>query len=903
MLAYVLAAWTLVAIILALVVLAFRSLPHLPYNIRKTRAESEHGFDELIVPEYLIASQPHSVTFNEDGAFTTGFILTGPDATTKTQGGLARLVGDMNAVYSSTSVGWMYEFQRVRRPAPEPPQERFIPSPTHAVLNASRSQHAGTQCWVDDVVLLLTYLPAEGVSSTIASVLIRPAAGDLRRGGADATLQGLAALEDGCRSIEATLKTCMVDARRMHGVGDFDELVNTLYRNINGWNVPGVALPSLDDVDPTTGLLSSPVALRERLAVQDFDGGLALRYGREYIRLISIVEFPPKRRPRLLAELAQLAIPYRDHTRLIIGHPDAMLSHIQRRFNDAADEATPISMFGGQPTSATVQAARVNLDAQGRMLDLQRVIGEHRSGERQHAWYSRLIELRSENLDELERWERAIAETLRTAGFGVRTEDAHGVDAWLATHGGNGYNFVRRTAAHGVTVGDLTNVTDSWRGREVIKCDKCEPGTQPMAWVRRADTLAPFALDLHAGEGDVMSAIVTGPIRQGKTTLVNFLMGNFCKTARDRVVGIDYLRGEERTVVMLDGAYGTPGDAASGARLCPFTGLDTIEGRTRAVEWCELVARLNMPQHAVTGELLMRFSEAVDFLRASRNWRDEACVTLFLQKLSADRDVKATFRHYADGGIYGHIFDATPNEMQVWQRQIRVYDTTVLHELKERAVFPALAILFADTERQADGRRMLLIVEEAHIPLKHPLMEPWLIKLLRTKRKNHLGMIFVLTDLEGFSESTLRTLKTLCGTVFATQNPNANATRSAYHFLGFDDYMIDQLVPSRTTVLRRDGIAPLRYPYWQLGEDGIAPFVLDLSAEELEVFARGNDRDKERTAAALRDHESDAPAAIFEATQLPAASAAWHAYRDDHGAGSAIEFQAALSEVEERVPA
>ncbi len=891
---FVWAAWAIVALIFGLIVLAFASLPRLPYSIRKTREESEHGFDELIVPQFLIASQPASITLNEDGALTTGFLLVGPDATTKSEGALARLVDDMNAVFSGTEVGWMYEFQRVRRPAEPPAQERFAPTPTHSVLSEARAAVAERQLWGDDVRLLVTYLPPEGVSPTLSRFLIRRASDDRRASNRDVVAQGLADLEDGCRAIEGTLKSCMVTARRLHGVGDRDELVDTLYRNINGWSLPGISLPlsgshgiaagsplgCRDEYEPA-GLLEQPIPLREYLAVQDFDGGLALRYGREHIRVLSLATFPAKRRPQLLAELAKLAIPYRDHTRLIIGHPDAMLAHLQRRFNDAADEATPISLFGSQPASSAVASARVDIDAVSRMRDLQKTLGEHRSGVGQHAWYSRIIELRSENLEELARWEGVIVETLRKVGFGVRTEDLHAADAWLATHGGNGYNFVRRTAAHGVTVGDLSNMTDAWRGRAVLKCDKCTPGTEPMAWVRRADTLSPFALDLHAGEGDVMSAIVVGPIRQGKTSLTNFLMGHFAKTARDRVVGIDYLRGQERTAVMLDGSYMAPGDASSPARLCPFTGLDTEIGRTRAVEWCELVAKLNMPANAVSGELVERFTEAVDFLRSSATWEQEACVTLFLQKLSADRDVKAAFRHYADGGIYGHIFDATPIEMSLWQRPIRVYDTTVLHELKERAVFPALAILFAAVEAEIDGRRMLLVVEEAHIPLKHPLMEPWLIRSLRTNRKRHLGIIFVLTDLEGIAETTLRTLKSLCGTVFATQNPNANATRSAYRFLGFDDVLIDQLISSGSTVLRTDGLPALRYPYWQLGEDGVAPFVLDLSPAELETFARGNDSDKERTAAAMRDHPNDVPAAIFEATNLPDAAAAWRAARDD----------------------
>jgi type IV secretory pathway VirB4 component len=374
---------------------------------------------------------------------------------------------------------------------------------------------------------------------------------------------------------------------------------------------------------------------------------------------------------------------------------------------------------------------------------------------------------------------------------------------------------------------------------------------------------------------------VVGPIRFGKTTLVNFIIGHFRKTQRDRVVGIDYLRGEERTAAMLGGAYGAPGDPMSLARLCPFIAIDTVDGRRRAVEWCELVATLNTSEGKVSGDLLGRFTEAVDFLRSSPTWENEACVTLFLQKLTADKPVKDAFRHYAEGGIYGHIFDATPNEMHAWQRDIRIYDTTVLHSLSIRAVFPALVILCADTERQIDGRRMLLVIEEAHIPLKHPWMEPWLITLLRTRRKQHLGIIFVLTDLEGIAETTLRTLKSLCGTVFATQNPNVHARRSAYQFLGFDNAQIEQLVPSRVTTRRHDGMPTLRYQYWQLGEDGVAPFVLDLSPEELETYARGNDRDKARTAAALQHHPEDVPAAIFEAVKLAGAAEAWRSYFDD----------------------
>jgi type IV secretory pathway VirB4 component len=870
---YVLEGAGLFLIVVALVIMAFRTLPRLPYNIAKTRSERSRGFDELIVPEYLIKP---GMSFNEDGSLTTGYVLSGPDATVKTEGAMARLVGDWNAILSSTSEpGLMYEIQRVRRPAPAPQEEPFCPTAAHAVMRDARAANPNTQCWDDHVALLLTYLPPEGISSVVSRMLIQHGGDTIVQ--RDRLTAGLEALEERCRVIEATLRTCMVKVERMGIVQeDHDSLVDTFYKNINGWGLPGISLPGMDEIDSDTGLFVEPIALRERLAVQDFDGALLPRYGQEHIRCLSLATFPDKRRPGLLAELARLAIPYRDHTRLIIEHPEAMKNHLQRRFNDEADNATPVFLMGG-PKNRTIAEATVDLDARDKLKEMQIALREHNSGLRQFAFYSRVIELRSTDLEELDRWTRAVSETLRVSGFNTRTEEMHAVDAWLSTLAANGYNFVRRTAAHGVMVGDLTNLTDAWRGRERIKCDKCDPGVLPMAIVRRADTLAPFALDLHAGEGDVMSSVVVGPIRFGKTTLVNFIIAHFRKTARDRIVGIDYLRSEERTAVMLEGSYGVPGEG-EGARLCPFTGINTVDGRRRAVEWCELVATLNMPANSITGDLLNRFSEAVDLLASSPSWEQEACVTLFLQKLSADKSVKDTFRAYADGGTYGHIFDATPEQMHFWSRDLRIYDTTILHSLSQRAMLPALVVMCADTERQIDGRRMLLVIEEAHIALKHDWMKKWLITLLRTNRKKHLGIIFVLTDLEGIEEYVLRTLKSLCGTVFATGNPNVNATRGAYRFLGFDDRTIDMLVPSSVTETRRDGLPAIRYKYWQLGEDGIAPFELGLSSVELEVLARGNDRDKERTAIALRAHPKDTPAAIFEAVKLPAAAEEWREY-------------------------
>jgi type IV secretory pathway VirB4 component len=894
---FVIESSALVATVIGLSAAGMAAIPRLPLNLKELRKSGDQGFDSLIVTEYLLAP---GITCNEDGAFTTGWRLHGPDATTKTEGALDRMVGDFNAALSCTEEGWLYEFQRVRQPSKlsavvEP--ETFLPSPTHRVLADVRD---AVVC-EDEVRLLVTYLPPGEASRTIANWLINDTRPERAR---DVLAEALAALEEGCRQIETTLRTCMVGVDRFFWGNGHDALVDTLYRNINGWHLPGIALPPLET--DGEGLLTHPLPLREVLAVQDFDGGMDLQYGREHIRCISVVEFPNNRQPRMLAELAGLAIPHRDHSRFIVASHQAMAHELTERSNDARDDATKVQVLPNKRNARRVSEKAIaknslDKDALDRLKDLRKVKASHQNGTRRHSWYSRIIELRSEDPERLEQWTSAICETLRTAphgGFGVRVEEMHGAEAWLSTLGANGYNFVRGTPAHGVTVGDLANLTDAWRGRETMTCDKCAPGTKPMFWARRADTLAPFALDLHAR--DVMSAVVVGPIGYGKTTLVDVLLGNARKAERDRVVGIDYYRSEERTAAMLGGAYGYPGEENSPARLCPFLDLGTIAGRARAVEWCEFILERETGA-PVAGKVKEKIVEAVDFLASDQDWEDHACVTLFRQKLSVASEIKSAFAPYAAGGIYGHIFDATPNEMMAWQRPIRIYDTTALYSMSEAAALPALMIICADAERELDGRRVVLPIEEAHLALKHKLLGPWLIKLLRTTRKRHLGLVFVLTDLEGIDEATLRTLKSLCGTIFATENPNAEATRDAYRFLGFTDAQIDAIIPSRNPSLRRDGLDPLRFKYWQLGADGIAPFVLDLSPAELEVYARGSDDDKAITAAALRDHADEAPAAIFEAVGEYQAAADWRAYRERMGSNRVPSYHGETNGVLARV--
>ena len=70
---FVIESSALVATVLGLSAAGLAAIPRLPVNLKALRKSGEQGFDSLLVTEYLIAC---GITFNEDGAFTTGWTLT-----------------------------------------------------------------------------------------------------------------------------------------------------------------------------------------------------------------------------------------------------------------------------------------------------------------------------------------------------------------------------------------------------------------------------------------------------------------------------------------------------------------------------------------------------------------------------------------------------------------------------------------------------------------------------------------------------------------------------------------------------------------------------------------------------------------------------------------------------------
>jgi hypothetical protein len=92
-----------------------------------------------------------------------------------------------------------------------------------------------------------------------------------------------------------------------------------------------------------------------------------------------------------LAELAGLAIPYRDHARFIIAGHQEMTHELTERSNDARDDATSVQVLPNKRNARRVSEKAIakralDKDALDRLKDLRKVKASHQNGTRKHSW-------------------------------------------------------------------------------------------------------------------------------------------------------------------------------------------------------------------------------------------------------------------------------------------------------------------------------------------------------------------------------------------------------------------------------------------------------------------------------------------------------------------------------------
>ena len=793
-------------IVLAWLALEFRT-PRDTYSIRKVRRYGR-GFADLI--PYAALVQP-DVVLNKDGAFMAAFEFEGEDATILDFGERRRRIAFLNRMFIHRDAGWMFHIDMIRREADPLVAPSFVRSDTERVLEEERRANARGR-YVNRYLLAVTYLPPTDVATKGSNLIFE---GDAP---IHVTYERIVEIfERGLEDIVDQMGS-IAKLRRLGERHTVDPFGNTI--------VQSELLSAIIDVAYAT---SQPISVPDRafllpglLGAQDLVAGIQPRIGKKRISVLSISGFPPASYPGMLDALQLVQAEFRFSTRVIVEDTQRARKKVDESFRDWAGKRKGLAS-----KAFAHSGGRVNRDADSMADDAESALQALDRGLVKYVFYTAKCVVLSEDDELLANTKRALTKALNDAGFMVRDEDVNAVEGYLGSLWGDGYHDLRKYMLHSLNVGDTLLTTAEWHGREELSCQYCPPGIEPMATVRtrgRAD----FALDVHYR--DIMHTAILGRTGGGKTTLINFLAGNFFRTPTDQFIGLDFNYGMYGTCAFLGGEHIDPLGGSGSIRFGLFTHLDEPGERSWLIETIATIIELSGV--AVTPVDRALIEKAIERMEQTRS--EFRSLTTFIEKLN-DRDghLRLALHPYTVAGSLNGILDGTGDELRDADFQVIELASIFGGTEKERIAIPVMLLLFRRIERRLrQNRRTLIAIDEAWAYLQSPIVAPKIEEMLRSYRRKHGGVILATQSLDDIVSSPMAsTLIGSCATKILLPNPDAESTSFTrfYETLGCGSEEIRAIANAQE-----------KKEYYIKADDGTAMVDLALTKSEIAVYGRAS---------------------------------------------------------------
>jgi type IV secretion system protein TrbE len=503
---------------------------------------------------------------------------------------------------------------------------------------------------------------------------------------------------------------------------------------------------------------------------------------RWHLRIVSIAGYPAMSHPGLLNALLALPFEFRWSVRFeAMDHLQArgVFAALWRKHDDTAYDWRSVLLraVGG------VTALRHDPVGVLEALEAEAARVEAEQAGSSAGWMTPTAVVWGGSVEEAEHRRDELVKTLRGLGFACIDESWGAERAWYATLPGHVRPNPRKVPLTQVQLSDFLVLSSPWPGPERNAHLGCDPLMQ-----LEAEGGEPLRLDLHQGPDG--AALVLGPPRTGKSTLLAFLGHQFlARVPGGRVVWIDVDAEESTSFVATLAAGGEflsmgTGDLA----LQPLADVDTPAGFAWAHGFVLELLRvqgLPGPGGVPAAELGEAVEAALRLLAASA---PEERTLSHLAHLVQHNAVRTALEPWCRGGPYGDLVDAARDRLRE-----SCWTTVDLGNLLERGPMaaPVVSALFRRFFRLfEDGRPTLFLVDEAFKALRH---RPGEIEEIRRRGpKKNVSLVLashLLDDVEGSAiAALLRTIQVLV----LLPDPNA-ASRAIYRDWGLTRTLAQRL--------------------------------------------------------------------------------------------------------------
>ena len=728
-----------------------------------TRKQQDMGLSEYLLYQTLVEEDVMEL---KNGSLLAGFWYTGPDLESATKEEVEALSAYVNRAFARLGKGWMIHFEMIRKPAEGYP-EGFFEEPTNLIIELERfSQHQQEgRHFETKIALFLTYLPPVFERSGKARKVINFITGESEEEYKGILEKNLKYFQDKIWEIENVLTASKQIKLSRMGISTemlddenivYSDLLKALNYVINGHWQP-VRLP-----------LPAPTYLDTMLA-RDLLVGYPLVHDNKYLTAISIMGYPQGSYPGILHQLALLPFELRWSNRFIcMDYLDArgILEKLRRQW------AQKVKSFFAQIFN--IQNAPVNIDAVNMVDDLEAASTSLDAGDISYGNHTSVIFIRGINAEELEDIAREVIKVCEFRGFMARIEKRNGMEAFLGSLPGNGYENVRRPLINSLNFSDIIESTTDWTG--ALYCPSGQFAPKSPALIQAASLgSTPFRLNLH--DGDVGHTLILGPTGAGKSTLLSLIASQFERYEAARIFVFDkgYSMYPLVSACINAAHYDIRSDAKM--RFCPLAALDSPIDRMDAQEWLEAAVVLSQGAPP-TPEQRDLIHQALVTLANTTNNSNERTMTHFLGTIQ-DTELRQILDYYAGDRPGGLLLDGESNDIQY--RPFTVFELDNVFSMDKKLVIPILLFLFREIEKRlnitVEGQRnppSLIIIDEAWTALSHEMFQAKIREWLLVLRKKNCAVVLATQNLTDIVNSPIRqTILDSCFTRILLPNPSA----------------------------------------------------------------------------------------------------------------------------------
>lgn len=570
--------------------------------------------------------------------------------------------------------------------------------------------------------------------------------------------------------------------------------------------------------------------IRDQLTNQDFINGSAPMIGEKHLRVISFGEnFPNNTYPTMLRELNNLGFNYRWITRYIFLDKEQAEKYISKMADlhyQGRQSASSIAMehFGGDASHKVNRSADVMFDdaEEARMLS---EIGGVRFGK-----YTCAIVLYEEDLTILNEKIKIIKSVINNLNFMARVENTHSMEAYLGTLPGMIRPNVRKYIMHSTNLADLLPTTAVWAGATENQCRYYkEAGNNPVLFYGSTTGNTPFRASLHVG--DIGHTLILGPSRTGKSVLLNFIAAQHNRYRYSKVFIFD---NGLSSLPLCYGVNGTHYDIGADDVNIAFKPLEHLQSEEDFAFACEWLADLCTVQgFEVKAKHRTMIAETLIIIRDEAT-NQQRTLSYFYYQISSrddgDREFSEQYKVYTrnSGGMQGTIFDATEDGLTL--SQFTVFELERLAKKGDHILIPAIRYLFHMIERSVDGSPILLVIDEAATPFKHPIFRALLDDWLRKIAKKNVYLVMATQQLNDVMNSEIFDVLTdNCKTkiLLANESAEKDYIKSLYIKFGLNEQQIKLIA-----------YAIAQKEYYFMSTQGNRMFRLDLGETALSFLAR-----------------------------------------------------------------